>query len=138
MKQSKTLTILMTGMALAGMLAVQGIVSYSEAAAPKASKGNPAKGKKVFEMTCASCHGMKGLGDGPAGMALNPKPRNFAHDKFKFGTTVAALTHTVETGSAGTAMVGWKGTLKPDQIADVVAYIRTFIPKANLDKAAGK
>ena len=63
-----------------------------------AAAGDAKKGKQVFEQTCASCHGMKGMGDGPAGAALTPKARNFAKEKFKFGSTVAALTRTIENG----------------------------------------
>ena len=39
-----------------------------------------AKGKELFVSTCSSCHGQDGKGNGPAGGALNPKPRNF-HSK---------------------------------------------------------
>ena len=36
-----------------------------------------AHGAKVYKTNCSICHGDKGMGDGPAGMALVPKPRNF-------------------------------------------------------------
>ena len=47
-----------------------------------ASKTNPvagnadaiAKDKEQYTAICLACHGEKGLGDGPAGAALNPKP----------------------------------------------------------------
>ncbi|MFB6372710.1 MAG: c-type cytochrome, partial [Bradymonadaceae bacterium] len=35
------------------------------------------QGKKLFKSQCASCHGETGKGDGPAGKALKPSPRNF-------------------------------------------------------------
>ncbi|MGE5841766.1 MAG: c-type cytochrome [Deltaproteobacteria bacterium] len=35
------------------------------------------KGKKIFEQTCAPCHGSKGDGKGPAGAVLKPPPSNF-------------------------------------------------------------
>ncbi len=34
-------------------------------------------GRDSYRANCASCHGENGLGDGPAGLMLNPKPRNF-------------------------------------------------------------
>jgi len=36
-----------------------------------------AAGKKIFTTTCVSCHGAAGKGDGPAAMALEPRPANF-------------------------------------------------------------
>jgi mono/diheme cytochrome c family protein len=32
------------------------------------------QGEKAAKVNCASCHGNKGKGDGPAAVALNPKP----------------------------------------------------------------
>lgn len=134
MTRSKTWTLLATGGALAVLLTSQAMVATSEAA----GKGDPAKGKKVYTNTCAACHGATGAGNGPAGMALNPKPRNFTKEKFKQGSTEAALTRTIENGVPGTPMVAWKSTLKPDDIKNVVAYVRSLIPKANLDKPPAK
>lgn len=51
-----------------------------------------ARGKNLFGQQCASCHGPEGKGDGPAAVALNPKPRNF---------TVAS---------------GWSNGRKPSQV----------------------
>jgi high-affinity iron transporter len=36
------------------------------------------RGKAVFAQSCASCHGLAGRGDGPAGRGLNPPPANLA------------------------------------------------------------
>ncbi len=33
---------------------------------------------EIYSQQCASCHGAKGKGDGPAGQYLNPKPPPFA------------------------------------------------------------
>ncbi|MBI3395341.1 MAG: c-type cytochrome, partial [Spirochaetia bacterium] len=42
------------------------------------SDEDSAKAKKLFTERCSTCHGPMGKGDGPAGAALNPKPRNFS------------------------------------------------------------
>lgn len=34
-----------------------------------------AEAKTIFTTRCATCHGAGGMGDGPAAVALNPKPR---------------------------------------------------------------
>ena len=38
--------------------------------------GDAAAGQTVYTQNCTSCHGEKGLGDGPAGAALDPHPGN--------------------------------------------------------------
>ena len=78
-----------------------------------------ARGKALFAQTCATCHGPEGKGDGPGGVGLNPKPRNF------------------------TASVGWKnGTRLEDiyktldqDLVHVVQSLGTFDHGANDPKA---
>lgn len=95
-----------------------------------AGKTNPlgpdaaAAGAKVFSDYCASCHGEKGLGDGPAAAALDPKPRNL-HD-FVPSVGDDYLFWRIAEGVEGTAMVAWKGTLKEEQIWQVIAFLRTL------------
>jgi cytochrome c5 len=38
--------------------------------------------EEVYAKICHTCHGMQGKGDGPAGVALNPKPRTFDDPEF--------------------------------------------------------
>ena len=73
------------------------------------SEDDSAKAKKLYEGTCQACHGPQGKGDGPAGMALNPKARNFADTaSYKQGATAEAIAMTLEKGVDGgkTGMVG--------------------------------
>ena len=74
-----------------------------------------AKAKKLFqERTCFTCHGNEGKGDGPAGMALNPRPRNFSKlEDYKQGTSVEAITTTIEKGVDG-GKTGMVPGLVPD------------------------
>ena len=46
------------------------------------------KGKTIYNGAgaCAGCHGPLGAGDGPAGAALNPKPRSFVSGDFAIDT----------------------------------------------------
>ena len=55
-------------------------------------------GHAIFKVNCVMCHGEKGLGDGPAGVALNPKPRNMVEGKWKKGGDTLALFKTVTAG----------------------------------------
>src|SRR6266850_774061 len=42
------------------------------------SQESVSKGQTIFKKNCQMYHGEKGMGDGPAGQRLNPKPANFA------------------------------------------------------------
>jgi mono/diheme cytochrome c family protein len=63
---------------------VAGVEEWKAPAAAKSLKNPLAKadgvkdGKASFGKNCLLCHGSSGAGDGPAGSALNPKPKNLA------------------------------------------------------------
>lgn len=81
-------------------------------------------GAEVFKTNCATCHGDSGHGDGPAGAALDPAPKNLA--ELQKIASDDYLFWRINTGREGTAMVAWKGTLSEEQIWQVVAFIRTL------------
>ncbi len=39
------------------------------------------KGKEIFDVQCAICHGVEGKGDGAAGMGLTPRPADLTSKK---------------------------------------------------------
>lgn len=80
----------------------------TQVTATSTSAGNNlvAKGKEVYDVNCASCHGPNGAGDGPAGASLVPKPRNFlTSDGWKNGKTKEGILKTLKEGIAGSGMV---------------------------------
>jgi len=81
-------------------------------------------GAKVFQANCEPCHGPQGHGDGPAGVALDPKPKNLAEFQKRVGDDY--LFWRVNTGKPGTSMAPWKGILTDDQIWQVIAFVRTL------------
>jgi mono/diheme cytochrome c family protein len=95
-----------------------------------AGKTNPlgadaaTEGAKVFQVNCESCHGSQGHGDGPAGQALDPKPKNLPELAVKAGDDY--LFWRIVTGKPGTSMVPWAGVLTDEQIWQVVVFIRTL------------
>lgn len=94
-----------------------------------------AKGKALFAVNCASCHGQNGLGDGPAAAALNPKPRNFHEGYWKYGGGIARVVQTISTGSPGTAMAAFTSIPLEDRFA-IAHYERSFGAKQEEDKPA--
>jgi len=85
-----------------------------------------AVGEKVFQERCVLCHGPNGMGDGPGGAALNPKPRNF-HDKAVMDTLSDAwIVHTIMNGKTGTGMPPWKGMVSESEAKSLILKIRSF------------
>jgi mono/diheme cytochrome c family protein len=89
------------------------------------------KAASVYKDLCASCHGAKGRGDGPAATALNPKPEDFC--KSKKHPTDADRYKMIAEGGAGMGhspgMIGFGGAMDKQTITDLVAYMRSFCKK---------
>jgi mono/diheme cytochrome c family protein len=82
------------------------------------------EGAEVFKTNCETCHGRQGHGDGPAGQALDPRPRNLAEIQTKAGDDF--LFWRIREGKPGTSMVAWKGILTDEQIWQAISFIRTL------------
>ena len=101
------------------------------------------KGKPLFQNACASCHGVEGMGDGAAGIALNPKPRNFhLAEGWKNGRKATEIYNTLQKGILASGMPGFDYLAPSDKIA-IIQFIKTWMPNppqdtpediANLDK----
>ena len=95
-----------------------------------------AAGKKSYDMLCMSCHGTTGKGDGPAGAALDPKPRDFSIGDFKIdankdGTAGSDedMALVIKNGAAaygGSPLMAPWGHLSEPEIANLVAYVRSL------------
>jgi mono/diheme cytochrome c family protein len=86
------------------------------------------KGKTMFATTCATCHGPEGKGDGPAGVALNPKPRNF-HEMtgWKNGPEINHMYKTLQEGVPNSGMASF-AVLSPEDRFNLIMFVRTFSP----------
>jgi mono/diheme cytochrome c family protein len=83
-----------------------------------------AQGAQIFRTNCEMCHGPQGHGDGPAGQALEPRPRNLAELQKNSGDDF--LFWRIREGKPGTPMVAWKGILTDEQIWQAISFIRTL------------
>jgi mono/diheme cytochrome c family protein len=89
-----------------------------------------AKGAATYQQLCASCHGPRGAGDGPAGQALEPKPAKHGDGTYMNALSNEHLFRVIQGGGAAVgkspAMAPWGGTLSDAQIWDVVAFVRSL------------
>ncbi len=87
---------------------------------------NLAEGKQIFQATCASCHGATGQGDGPAAVKLAQRPPAIGSVALMHGVTPALMYRILSVGIAGTPMVGYAGSLTPEQRWNVVSYVNSL------------
>ena len=73
-----------------------------------------ARGAEIYRSTCASCHGDRGEGDGPAAPGLDPPPANLADREALADASPQDFYRRITIGVAGTAMPGYETTLSAD------------------------
>lgn len=122
--------ILLAGLTCAGLLA-----------SGNAQAADAARGKRLYEKAdCAKCHGPLGRGDGPVGRTLEQigkspgdwsDPAAFKLDTDKDGKkgTNRDLRNVIKRGAlvfGGSQMMGPTPGLSDDDLADLVAFIRSL------------
>lgn len=83
------------------------------------------RGSELYTVNCASCHGDGGMGDGPAGSALDPAPSPIAHSSQMMADDY--LFWRISEGGVpfGTSMPAW--TIFDEQSRwDLVNYMRAL------------
>jgi len=75
------------------------------------------RGEGLFDVYCVSCHGEQGSGSPFTVVALKDVAKNMDDTK---------LSGFISDGLPGSAMPGFSKTLTGDQIADLLAFIRTW------------
>ena len=93
------------------------------------SKGDPAQGKKVYASKCVPCH----KADGSGGIKLTGNPTPNWRDAKRMADPQYSddyLRDCITNGKPKSGMVAWsKSGVKPAEIENLIAYIRTFAKK---------
>lgn len=95
-----------------------------------ARRGNPVpadsfsheRGRRLFEVNCAGCHGPSGRGDGPAAARLEALPADLTAMARRY--TDGDFSWKIATGRG--AMPAWKGILTENQIWDLVNFVQSL------------
>ncbi len=83
-----------------------------------------AQGKALFTKHCKSCHGVKGLGDGPKGASLKTFPGDFSSKAFQSQTDGSLFYKTTEGKDE---MPSYKSSIASDNDRwALVNYMRTL------------
>ncbi len=92
--------------------------------------GDAAKGKAPFQKLCSGCHGEAGKGDGAMGAALNPKPKDLSEKAYNQSLKDDYLIKLIKGGGQAVGkspmMPNVGSTLKDNEVADVIVYIRSL------------
>lgn len=90
------------------------------------------QGRDIYNATCFVCHGQNGDGKGPATKNFpDPQPRDFTSPDFVIEGREAEIARIISIGAeaafhGSSYMVDWGSRLTPQQIQDVVEYLKTF------------
>ena len=79
------------------------------------------EGKKLYLRYCKVCHGSTGKGDGPAGLALKPRPSDHTSDRIQ-NQSDGAIFWKITQGR--TPMASYRKVLTEEQRWKMVNYIR--------------
>lgn len=85
-----------------------------------------ARGETVYRTNCVSCHGDRGMGDGPAAVGLEPRPANLADGAALAASSPVDFYRRVTIGVAGTAMPSYEHALSAADRWAVALYASTL------------
>ena len=86
-----------------------------------------ASGKKSYTYDCAMCHGKEGAGDGDLARDIHLKLRDYSDPATLKELTDGEIYSIIANGKG--KMTGEEGRMKPEQIWDMVNYIRSLAKK---------
>jgi high-affinity iron transporter len=85
-----------------------------------------AAGERLYAQHCASCHGTRGQGNGPASKGMDPPPPALGSADVMGDVPPALMYRIVAVGIAGTAMTGWAEQLSADDRWDIVSWLNSI------------
>ena len=89
--------------------------------------GDPKSGEPMYQRYCSGCHGVDGRGGGKNFMPhVGPLNRKGHTELLDDGYVASIITEGGPAYGKSGYMPSFRGTLSPDDIADVIAYVRTL------------
>ena len=108
------------------------IMAILLAIAPMAATAQtePTTGKEIFEQMCAGCHGTYGNGQEGTKSGFVPRIGTLANKEYMNSVQDDYLNMIIKKGGEYmgkiAAMPAWEHKFNDEQVADLVAHIRTF------------
>jgi mono/diheme cytochrome c family protein len=89
------------------------------------------KGERVYQRNCLRCHGAALDGKGPDAVSLAVPPADF-HRYLSRLKHDAEFEKTIKQGKKFLGMHNWEDILTDEQVRDLIAYIRSAAPHAQV------
>ena len=120
--------LLATGGLVAAIACASDAPDAGEAAPPRVSPETLARGRELYQKTCAPCHGEQGKGDGPAGRIFKPPPRDHSDATYMNTITDADMEKTIQMGGAikGKPLMPSHPQIRGDDMTALIAYVRSL------------
>lgn len=109
---------------LPGLLFLAALTASVESSA-RAGSAPPVDGARLYSTSCLVCHGVKGDGKGPAGIALKPPPTNFTLAAWSAQATDDQIKAAIRAGVPGTSMKAYP-KFQEAELNALVLHLRTF------------
>src|SRR5258708_25559688 len=90
----------------------------------KSSPTSLSSGKKKYSQDCAMCHGKEGAGDGDLAEDMHLKLKDFREAEALKDLSDGDIYKLINNGKG--KMMGEEGRLKPDEIWNVVNFVRSL------------
>ena len=90
----------------------------------KPTPSSIAAGQKAYGFDCAMCHGKEGAGNGDLATDMKLKLRDYRDPDSLKGMTDGEIYTIIDKGKG--QMTGEEGRMKPEQIWNVVNYVRSL------------
>lgn len=85
-----------------------------------------AHGAALYQTHCATCHGIQGRGDGPAGANLVPAPVDFTDIARADQRSALSLYEVISQGVDGTSMASYADSLSSPERWDLAYFVGTL------------
>jgi high-affinity iron transporter len=83
------------------------------------------EGRKLYSISCQSCHGAGGAGDGPLSASFTPRPVSFLNDSLMQFIPPMQVFNTARLGVKGTGMRAFD-ELSDKQLWEIAFYIKSL------------
>jgi len=97
--------------------------------AAQAAKPGTVNAEAIYKQRCQICHG-------PDGAGVLPGVASFPGGEWKHGSRVQDIDKVIRDGVPATTMTPFKGVLKPEEIAALAHYVRSFDKKLKPERSS--